>query len=126
MSFTKDVDSFQHENIQIINRSPFYIKIMLIPQILSNSQVYPSVICHFNLQVIFKICINFEKFVFVQYIFTLIFSRKSNIIHVYVTVHDEPSVKSHIANSCHRSISNNNPIHTSEKCTLGPIHSSSV
>ena len=31
---------------------------------------------------------------------------------IYVTVHDEPGVKSHIANACYRSQSNHNPIHT--------------
>ena len=34
------------------------------------------------------------------------------MVFLYVTVHDEPGVKSHIANSCYRSKSNHNPIHT--------------
>ena len=36
-----------------------------------------------------------------------------SITVLHVTVHVEPSVKSHIANSGYRSKSNNNPIHTS-------------
>ena len=39
----------------------------------------------------------------------------------YVTVHDEPSVKSHIENSCFRSKSNNNPIHTSNNSKVQRI-----
>ena len=39
----------------------------------------------------------------------------------FVTVHVEPSVKSHIANSCYRSKSNNNPIHTSNNSKVQRI-----
>ena len=39
----------------------------------------------------------------------------------FVTVHDEPSVKSHIANSCYISNSNNNPIHTSNNSKVQRI-----
>ena len=38
-----------------------------------------------------------------------------------VTIHDEPSVKSHIANSCYRSKSNKNPIHTSNNSKVQRI-----
>ena len=41
--------------------------------------------------------------------------------HKYVTVHVEPSVKSHIANSCYRSKSNNKPIHTSNNSKVQRI-----
>ena len=40
-------------------------------------------------------------------------SNNNNNNNTFVTVHDEPSVKSHIAISCYISKSNNNPIHTS-------------